>query len=109
MAGKRALNVDICPPPQVEGRLLKQNLSLLRQAVAPKLGALQKCDNAAPADSINFKLFFSSVSSVTGFSGHANYSAANAAVDAFAGGQHSQGLPSTSIQWGAWASVGELI
>jgi polyketide synthase 3/4 len=109
MAGHHALNKAIFHSSQVEGRLLKQSLGLIRQAVAPKLGALQNCDSAGTADSINFTVSFSSVSSVAGFSGHANYSAANAAVDAFSGGRHSQGLPSTAIQWGAWASVGEPI
>lgn len=41
-----------------------------------------------------------------GFSRHANYCAANAAVDAMADTAATQGLPHTAVQWGAWSAVG---
>ena len=42
-----------------------------------------------------------------GFSGHANYCAANASADAIAGAESAKGLPHAAVQWGAWSSVGE--
>ena len=45
---------------------------------------------------------------ITGFSGHANYCAANAAVDAMAACRAAQGLPDTAVQWGAWSAVGAV-
>lgn len=42
-----------------------------------------------------------------GFAGHANYCAANAAVDAIAEHVSGIGLPWLSVQWGAWSGVGE--
>jgi hypothetical protein len=94
-------------PLQVEARLPQQTLRTLRQAMAPKLGAVQNCLDAAPADPLAFSLLFSSVSSIAGFSGHANYSAANAALDAFAHQQAATGMRMAAVQWGAWTSVGE--
>ena len=44
---------------------------------------------------------------LAGFSGHANYCAANAALDAMGEASSLQGLPHVSVQWGAWSSVGE--
>ena len=94
-------------PLQVEARLPQQTLRTLRQAMAPKLGAVQNCLDASPADPLAVSLLFSSVSSIAGFSGHANYSAANAALDAFAHQQAAAGVRTAAVQWGAWTSVGE--
>ena len=91
---------------QVEARLLKQTPSTMRQTAAPKLAALRHCLEAAPGAPLTSNLLFSSVSSVTGNANHSNYAGANAALDALAEQQASQGSPVASVQWGAWASVG---
>ena len=49
---------------------------------------------------------FSSVASLLGAAGQANYSAANACLDALSAQSHAQGCASVSVQWGAWAEVG---
>lgn len=79
----------------------------MRQAIAPKLGAVQNCLEAAPADPLAASLLFSSVSAVAGNSGHANYNAANAVLDTFAEQQAATGTLTVAVQWGAWAAVGE--
>ena len=78
----------------------------MRQTVAPKLGALQNCLDAAPAAPLSNSLLFSSVSSIAGFSAHANYAVCNAALDAFVAYHDAAGMRTSAIQWGAWISVG---
>jgi NAD(P)-dependent dehydrogenase (short-subunit alcohol dehydrogenase family) len=88
----------------VEARLLKQSPSTLRNVIAPKIAAAK---NTASPFAISTNIFFSSVSSLVGFSGHANYCATNAALDTYAELVALSGLPALAIQWGAWSGVGE--
>ncbi|WP_155300050.1 type I polyketide synthase [Deinococcus kurensis] len=49
---------------------------------------------------------YSSVSALTGLPGQAAYSAANAVLDAAGLWGRGQGLPVTSVAWGAWQQIG---
>ena len=55
---------------------------------------------------LDFFIMYSSVASVLGSSGQSNHSAANAFMDALAFHRRAEGLPGTSISWGAWSEIG---
>jgi acyl transferase domain-containing protein/acyl-CoA synthetase (AMP-forming)/AMP-acid ligase II/acyl carrier protein len=85
---------------------LKIEPESFRRVLAPKvLGAWNL--HALTADfPLDFFVLFSSVASVLGSPGQANYAAANAFLDGLAEDRRSRGLPCLSINWGPWAEVG---
>ena len=81
-------------------------LDRCRAVFAPKLPGLcnmELCVRTAPMDGV---VLFSSIASLLGGVGQANYTAANAALDATAGIQQAQGVASSSVQWGTWVGGG---
>ncbi|PHJ15679.1 type i fatty acid synthase, partial [Cystoisospora suis] len=64
------------------------------------------CEEMGLNDQLNFFVLFSSVTSLLGNFGQANYCSANACLDALAAWRRARGLCCQSIQWGPWTEQG---
>ena len=91
----------------LDDRLLKQqNWESFRRVMAPKVQGAWNVHTLTQKLPLDFFVLFSSCTSMLGAVGQANYVAANAFLDSLAFYRRSQGLPSTTINWGGWSEVG---
>jgi NAD(P)-dependent dehydrogenase (short-subunit alcohol dehydrogenase family)/acyl carrier protein len=89
-----------------DGMLAKQNAATLAEVMIPKSLGAWYLHKHTRADDIKLFLLFSSVASLFGNPGQANYSAANSYLDGLASWRRTQNLAATSIQWPAVSGVG---
>ena len=89
-----------------DAMLSRQTLPGLRAVLASKLAAMGNVGSRMPTVPLEKLVLFSSVASLLGTSGQANYAAANAGLDAWAARAASHGMSCVSLQWAAWASSG---
>jgi acyl transferase domain-containing protein/thioesterase domain-containing protein len=76
------------------------------RATAPKAHAAWYLHLATRHRQLDFFLLQSSLLSLTGSAGQANYTAANAFLDALVDLRRAEGLPAAAINWGPWAEAG---
>jgi acyl transferase domain-containing protein/NADPH:quinone reductase-like Zn-dependent oxidoreductase/NAD(P)-dependent dehydrogenase (short-subunit alcohol dehydrogenase family) len=72
----------------------------------PKVTGVLNLHEAVRDHTLDWLAVFSSMSAMLGNAGQVNYAAAGAWVDAFARWRHTQGLPTLSVNWGAWGETG---
>lgn len=91
----------------LEDRLLyNQTKSSFEKVLAPKVQGTWNLHQLTKDKNLDFFVCFSSMTSVIGAVGQANYAAANYFMDIFCRYRRSKGLPAISISWGPWAGAG---
>jgi acyl transferase domain-containing protein/NADPH:quinone reductase-like Zn-dependent oxidoreductase/acyl carrier protein len=86
--------------------LAQQSVERFRTALAPKAFGAYHLDRLTKDDNLDFFIVYSSVSSVLGPPGQANYATANALLDGLIADRKAQGLPATGVNFGPWAQGG---
>ena len=89
-----------------DGVLLQQTKERFRRVLAPKVQGAFNLHQATLSLDLDHFVCFSSASALLGSAGQANYSAANAFLDALAQRRRSAGRCGLSVSWGAWAQAG---
>jgi acyl transferase domain-containing protein/surfactin synthase thioesterase subunit len=89
-----------------DGILMQMEWEQFQRVVAPKLAGGWLLDKFSRHCGLDHFVVFSSILSLTGSAGQANYAAANAFLDALISRRRKQGLPALAINWGPWAESG---
>jgi acyl transferase domain-containing protein/NADPH:quinone reductase-like Zn-dependent oxidoreductase/acyl carrier protein len=86
--------------------LSEQSVERFRTTLAPKAFGAQHLDSLTRDDELDFFIVSSSVASLFGSPGQANYATANALLDGLVAQRRAQGLPATGVNFGPWAQGG---
>jgi acyl carrier protein len=78
-----------------------------RTVMAPKVAGAWNLHKLTADRPLDFFVLFSSLASLLGSPGQANYAAGNAFLDGLAQHRRACGMPGVSINWGPWAEVGQ--
>jgi acyl transferase domain-containing protein/acyl carrier protein len=76
------------------------------KVMSPKIQGTWNLHQWTKNEKLDFFVCFSSMTSVIGAMGQANYAAANYFMDVFCRYRRSQNLPAISISWGPWSGSG---
>lgn len=85
-----------------DGLIDNQNWARFEKVLRPKIDAAWNLHQASLEHSLDFFVLYSSVASVLGSPGQANYAMGNGYLDGLAGYRRQQGLPAISLNWGPW-------
>ena len=86
--------------------LSAQSVERFRTTLSPKAFGAYHLDRLTRDDELDFFIVSSSVSSLFGSPGQANYATANALLDGLVARRRAQGLPATGVNFGPWAQGG---
>lgn len=91
-----------------DGVIMQLDERRISNVMAPKVQGTWNLHHQFLDLKLDYFVLFSSISSLVGNPGQANYVAANFFMDMFAHYRRSQGLPAIAINWGALNEVGYL-
>ncbi|KUI22420.1 polyketide synthase [Mycobacterium sp. GA-1285] len=86
--------------------LSQQEIGRFRTTLRPKAFGACHLDRLTQADDLDFFIVSSSVSSIFGSPGQANYATANALLDGLVARRRAAGLPATGLNFGPWSDGG---
>ncbi|MCP5018763.1 MAG: SDR family NAD(P)-dependent oxidoreductase [Ketobacter sp.] len=86
--------------------IMNQDMASFEKVMAPKLAGAWYLHEETKDMELDMFVLFSSLSSLLGAPGQANYAAANAFLDGLAYYRRGLGMPATAINWGPWGEVG---
>ena len=89
-----------------DGPVLKMKTGAFSKVFLPKVMGGWLLHQCFQDTKLDYFILFSSAASLLGSPGQANYAAANAFLDNLAHYRRSNGLPATSVNWGAWGEIG---
>jgi acyl transferase domain-containing protein/NADPH:quinone reductase-like Zn-dependent oxidoreductase/acyl carrier protein len=90
----------------VDGVVAHQDWDRFTQVMNAKISGTWHLHELTQAMELDFFVMFSSVASIFGSAGQANYAAGNSFLDALAHYRRSKGLPALSVNWGSWKNLG---
>lgn len=91
-----------------DATIQKMNPAQLERVLRPKVGGAFALHEYTRDKKLDFFVMYSSVTTILGNPGQANYVAANMALEALACLRRKQGLPALAVGWGAIADTGML-
>nr|WP_226887786.1 non-ribosomal peptide synthetase [Paenibacillus polymyxa] len=89
-----------------DGFMALKSQDRFTEVLAPKVTGTHVLDRITTADTLDFFILFSSVTSLMGGPGQSDYTAANAYLDAFAEWRNHSGRRTLAINWAPWQEVG---
>ncbi|HEY7665471.1 MAG TPA: SDR family NAD(P)-dependent oxidoreductase [Xanthobacteraceae bacterium] len=89
-----------------DGIMLQMDWRKFERVAAPKIAGAWLLHELTRKLEVDHFVVFSSVLSLIGSAGQANYAAGNAFLDALVARRRAQGLPALALNWGPWDETG---